>query len=670
VIGAGWIFSPFENAEGGSVVVIGNGNITQSYPGLWAGNGTLTDPFFLDNCGPTMDEDRLTLQNIDAYLFVTNCNFDQLTLSNVSHATFDGLALNGLTITDSDHLFFSSLEVISFSSEGIRIVNSNTITLQSLDLHALHTDLLLVDCQQITFKDSLLRHLGSGSPDPLLRIRGGGNHHIENNSFEGIGSASYSFDIGGNSSWIGDNRVMGSLKLHGSSNLLNGNKITEGILWSGTNNLVVNNTMDVGGITYSGLNSVPFEENSNSVNGRSIYLWGDQHFRTLPPLAGQVILWSCSNISILDQTFRGLNIGIFVQDSSEIIVRGNVLDQNQYGSILENTSHVFAQSNFFTDNTWGLFVRYSSSLFAKGNHITNSLKIGIQIESSHQITLEVNQITNSGAIGLLLTNSTNVHVDSNHFTKKGIHIGPWERYFGANLTDDDLPQYWTSHTILQSNSIDDKPILYLKNTSGAQVFLQDYSQAIIVNSQDLEIVGANFSGGFAGLQLAYSSANRLTGNHFAQSELGLYLWKSSGNSIWGNSFISNRDDLRWELGNNWHQGYLLGGNYWSKHTSEDFRHGEIQDIIGEDGILDDPYFLNGCCVVSMSVGPDYDLFPLAAPKIFTNETIELQEPPNSILTSLGKVALSFGSVVLLGVPLLMLMFRRRPQKQFTGVKRH
>lgn len=90
------------------------------------------------------------------------------------------------------------------------------------------------------------------------------------------------------------------------------------------------------------------------------------------------------------------------------------------------------------------------------------------------------------------------------------------------------------------------------------------------------------------------SNNVLTGNTAFNNTFGVYLGYSSNNVIFHNNIINNTFQAGSTNGyaNTWDDGYPSGGNYWSDYADVDLYSGSNQDILGSDGIWDNPYVIN------------------------------------------------------------------------------
>ena len=118
---------------------------------------------------------------------------------------------------------------------------------------------------------------------------------------------------------------------------------------------------------------------------------------------------------------------------------------------------------------------------------------------------------------------------------------------------------------------------------------------------------------YQGIRLVYgSSSNTISENNITNNDYGIWLyWASNYNIIRHNNFVDNAGQVYLYLSSNnlWDDGYPSGGNYWSDHVTVDDCCGINQDEFGSDGIVDEPYLIDGY---------NRDNCPLMAPINFFN----------------------------------------------------
>jgi hypothetical protein len=99
-----------------------------------------------------------------------------------------------------------------------------------------------------------------------------------------------------------------------------------------------------------------------------------------------------------------------------------------------------------------------------------------------------------------------------------------------------------------------------------------------------------------GLNFSSSYNNSITENEICENtDYGLYFSSSFNNTIFHNNIMTNAIQAHDDSinGNFWDDGYPSGGNYWNDWATPDVMKGINQDISGSDGIVDDPYLIDG-----------------------------------------------------------------------------
>ncbi len=188
---------------------------------------------------------------------------------------------------------------------------------------------------------------------------------------------------------------------------------------------------------------------------------------------------------------------------------------------------------------------------------------------------------------------------------------------------------FTTQTIPENNTVNGLPVYYLTNIDmGGDTLTGDHGQVILGNVTDLIVENLNIDNGTAGLGMGYCTYIAVRNSKFSHhifgmymenttnsdihnntfwynKEYGLYIGEGShSNHIYANSFVGNNgageqfneshvqacDD---GYDNLWNASYPKGGNYWSDWIEPDEYGGPGQEIDGRDGIVDEPYTIDG-----------------------------------------------------------------------------
>lgn len=324
-----------------------------------------------------------------------------------------------------------------------------------------------------------------------------------------------------------------------------------------TKNVLRNNQLNNTGslfVTYSPLLSdlpsfVNDIDTSNTVNGKPIIYWVNQHNKAVPPNAGQVILVQCSNIEVQNLNLTGNSCSLMlVYTEKSTITKNSITNSSVYGVFVYRSSDNSMTENIVENSSYGCYFWYSSNNIIRANVVTANNQNGIQIFGSNNNTIKANEIS---------LNSQGVYVDS--------------QSVGNSILDN----------MIQENS-----------EYGVTV---SWSSNITISENNIERNGN-------GILVDNSVNNRIIGNTVKEN-VGWGIRLEDGqrdNVIYHNYFIDNNNHEMqvsipglwtpdtWDPGNPnvWDDGKK--GNYWSEYLSRYPNATKIKDT----GIGNTPYYIN------------------------------------------------------------------------------
>ena len=344
-------------------------------------------------------------------------------------------------------------------------------------------------------------------------------------------------------------------------------------------------------------------DSQNTIDGKPIYYLKDSKTpQSIPMDAGQVILANCEEIKIEGLNLSNASIGIQIAFS-------------QFCEISENTV-----SN---NSIAGVYVYKSHSITIYDNVLSNNMEVAVDIES---------------CVSNRLFNNTFVH--------------------GGIFLNGDSIEHWNTHEIDSSNTVNGKPVYYLKNRMDG-IVESGAGEVILANCTNITIKHQKLVEGDVGIDMAYSDEcticennislnnhigihadtcnnNTIFNNTFAiNKHYGIYLFHSKNNRIYHNDFFGNAHQARDDSINMWNCSYPIGGNYWSDYDAPDEYSGDSYRVAGSDGIRDEPY---------ISVGI-IDYYPLASP-YRSKPNIMIYSPPAHSLFNISNVSMEwFGKAI-------------------------
>jgi parallel beta-helix repeat protein len=150
---------------------------------------------------------------------------------------------------------------------------------------------------------------------------------------------------------------------------------------------------------------------------------------------------------------------------------------------------------------------------------------GIYVLASN-VTISNNYLLDNQE-GIRLYESINVTLTDNEMENNGIYIG------GDHI------EYWNSHEIDTSNTVNGKPVYYLKNQIGG-IVPPGGGQIILANCSGVKVENQTLPNGTMGITLGFSSHNEILNNNISYSFRGIYINNCTKNTLSNNSLYDNR----------------------------------------------------------------------------------------------------------------------------------
>src|SRR3990170_4523059 len=157
------------------------------------------------------------------------------------------------------------------------------------------------------------------------------------------------------------------------------------------NNTLNDNTYGFGAFNVKGVDV----DTSNTVNGKAIYYWVNQHDKTIPADAGYVALISCTGITVKNLNLAGNFEAISLGSTTNSTIIDNKLSNNVFGVSLEASFNNNVSLNVIINNQNGVELKAgSSNNTIQGNSITANDN-GVFIDDAAGNTITKNNIANS-----------------------------------------------------------------------------------------------------------------------------------------------------------------------------------------------------------------------------------------------------------------------------------
>jgi len=227
---------------------------------------------------------------------------------------------------------------------------------------------------------------------------------------------------------------------------------------------------------------------TNTVNGKPIYYWVNEHDKIIPSDAGYVALLNCVNITVQNLELANEHYGILLGSTANSTIVNNTIKNNDYGVLISTSHNNTVSGNFIINNEHGIFLTGGMTLGANrnmisGNYIVNNRWEGIHLYgSSNQIIgnyiankINGNYVANS-RIGIYIYSAPFAAASSNNliyhnrivnnfnpiFMEKGFAIPD-----PINIWDNGAEgNYWGNYYYVVDNNgdgIGDSPIVFDAN---------------------------------------------------------------------------------------------------------------------------------------------------------------------------------------------------------------
>ena len=366
---------------------------------------------------------------------------------------------------------------------------------------------------------------------------------------------------------------------------------------------------------------------------------------------GLYLEWSSNNtFTNLTSTLNGW-YGVWLLDYSNFnqFFGCDVHNNSIFGFYLDLCDFNEIEGNVVNDNYDGIYLSSCRKTDVLYNTVDRNTRFGIHLDYSDDCLVEGNDLTDNTRFGILLDTSVSNELLSNALIGNSIFIQ------GNQMI------YWNTHSIGASNTVNGKPVQYLKNQTGgsvppgagevilancADIVVQDQAMAganvaiLMGCSVNVSIINVTLSNQDQyGIYACAVNFSVVTDSTIQWNNYGLYLHNSHNNTVSGNALINNAIQAFDNGDNRWNESYPVGGNYWSDYAGFDNHSGPNQDLFGSDGFGDTPH--------AGIIGPSgaIDHYPLMYTEL-TAFTVALHEGWNLISFPLAQLNTSITEVLI------------------------
>ena len=188
-------------------------------------------------------------------------------------------------------------------------------------------------------------------------------------------------------------------------------------------------------------------------------------------------------------TYDWLNIRIRSNGHGEI--KYCDITYAESGIYLDGSSNNIITDNRLSNNGAGIELFPSSNNTITNNSVSNNL-MGIVVRESSNDIITYNIISNNSE-GIIFWDSSNITLTSNNFVNDGVYI------------KGNILQHFNSHTILDDNIVNGKPLYYYKDSGGFIIDGIPVGQVILANCTNIDAKNLQINNVPAGIVAAYST---------------------------------------------------------------------------------------------------------------------------------------------------------------------
>lgn len=237
---------------------------------------------------------------------------------------------------------------------------------------------------------------------------------------------------------VKNNRFMGILLCDSSNNTLRYNEMAGNPENFGVWGLIISDF----------INDV---DSSNTVNGKPVYYWINQHDRQIPADAGVVMVVNSSKITVRNLVLSNNDHGVSFAYTSSSYIEENLVTNNTYGIDLFCSFNNTISGNILSQNTMGISMRFSSDNIARENTVIAS--DGFYLYQSDRNQIIANTIRNSRDYGIDFAESYDNSIYHNNFISNKKNFSPYAT--GWNVWDDGYPSggnYWSDYSGIDADN--------------------------------------------------------------------------------------------------------------------------------------------------------------------------------------------------------------------------
>ncbi|MCZ7402504.1 MAG: right-handed parallel beta-helix repeat-containing protein [Candidatus Methanoperedens sp.] len=511
--------------------------------------------------------------------------------------TLDG---NGHTITGSSSsygIYLSGRSGVTIKNTNVRSFyygiyldhsNNNTLSGNNASNNRGGDGINLYDSNY----NMLSGNIANSNNDDGIELYSSGNNTLSGNKASNNREGDGIYLCDSNNNMLSGNNANSNnddgIELYSSgNNTLSGNSASNnsnGIyLYYSSYNILFNNTMEENSINFGlfGWSESDFNNQidfGNTVDGKPVYYVknGKNNVYDSSTNAGTFYCISCLNVTIKDIGLLKNDVGILFWNTTSSKIQNVTVSNNGDGIVLlESGNNTLSGNNVYSNDYDGIELYSSGSNTLSGNNANLNDYDGIYLESSSYNTLRGNNATSNNDDGIDLDDSNNNTISGNNASNNSYGIYLYDsgnnilfnntmtaNSFNFGLSGSSDSDF--NNQVDYSNTVDDKPIYYVKNanntvydfTTNAGTFYCISCLNVTIKDMELsknevgilfwntsisKIQNVTVSNNSEGIVLLESGNSTLSRNNASNNGVGIELYLSGNNTMSDNKVNSNND---------------------------------------------------------------------------------------------------------------------------------
>jgi len=397
---------------------------------------------------------------------------------------------------------------------------------------------------------------------------------------------------------VSSNSRYGIYLQNSRSNMLENNSVSDNhygvYLRSSEDTTLTNNTLFENKYNF-GVSDV-YDQNidtTNTVNGKPIYYWVNEHDRVIPNDAGYAGIVDSENITVRNLTLMHNGQGVLFSNTVNSRIENVNISNNEGGIYLTSSNNNNLTNSTVNSNTGnGLDIEYSDDNSIINNTVNSNTAYGLDIEYSDGISI-INNTVKGNYYGIYLSYSDKTNITNNTIASSSV--------YGIVISS-------SNHNNLQNNSVNNNGMM-----SGIELYF----------ATDNKLINNTITANKYGLYLMFADKNLFTKNIVTDNNNAGISLTGSDNIIY-NNYFDNRKNVFipgipekniWNIskkeGRNIVGGSYLGGNYWDDYDGEDDDRDGLGDtayVIEDDSNRDElPLIPNRLPIPEFNFTPSYPI---------------------------------------------------------------